>query len=82
MVILPNNILQTNKLSSNNTNPKNKKLIITLMQIVIYELWLSRNKLNFEGIQLIQQTIMNNTTTHNTQSTLQTTKTKLHTKPI
>ena len=70
MVILPNNILQTNKLSSNNTNPKNKKLIITLMQIVIYELWLSRNKLKFEGIQLIQQTIMNNTTTHNTQSTL------------
>ena len=39
-------------LSSNNTNPKNKKLILTLTQIIIYELSLSRNKLKFEGIHL------------------------------
>ena len=46
-------------LSSNDTNPKNKKLILTLTQIIIYELSLSRNKLKFEGIHLTWQTIIN-----------------------
>ena len=46
-------------LSSNNTNSKCKKLTLTLTQIIIYEIWQSRNNLKYDKTQLTQQTIIN-----------------------
>ena len=71
METLPTDLQQTNKkntytpqehiltLSSNNLNPKNKKLVLTLTQIIIYEIWQARNNLKYDNTQLTQQTIIN-----------------------
>ena len=45
-------------LSTNNLNSKNKKLIITLTQLIMYEIWTSRNNLNYDKTQLSQETII------------------------
>ena len=47
------------KLSSNNISSKCKKLILTLTQIIIYEIWQSRNNLKYDNVQLSQNTIIN-----------------------
>ena len=70
MEILPTDLQWTNKkthtpqahiltLSSNNLNPKNKKLVLTLTQIIIYEIWQARNNLKYDNTQLTQKTIIN-----------------------
>ena len=46
-------------LSSNNISSKCKKLILTLTQIIIYEIWQSRNNLKCDNLQLSQNTIIN-----------------------
>ena len=48
----------TFKLSANNLNSKNKKLILTLTQIIMYEIWTSRNNIKYDKIQLSQETII------------------------
>ena len=45
-------------LTSNNINSKTKKLILTLTNIIIYEIWISRNNLKYDKIQLTQDTII------------------------
>ena len=50
-------------LSSNNVDSKNKKLILTLTQILMYEIWISRNILKYDKIQHTQQTIITKITT-------------------
>ena len=70
METLPTNLPKTNqkqhtpeqhilKLSSNNTNTKCKKLKLALTQIIIYEIWQSRNNLKYNKAQLTQQTTIN-----------------------
>ena len=46
-------------LSSNVKNNKCRKLITTLTQLIIYEIWQSRNNLKYDKIQLSQDTIIN-----------------------
>ena len=41
------------------TNKNTTKLIITIIQIIIYEIWQSRNNYKFENKLLPQQTIIN-----------------------
>ena len=45
-------------LTSNNTNSKTKKLILTLTNTIIYEIWISRNNLKHDKIQLTQDKII------------------------
>lgn len=45
-------------LSSNNTSSKCKKLILTLAQIIIYEIWQTRNNLKYDNVQLSQNAII------------------------
>ena len=45
-------------LSTNNLNSKNKKLILTLTQLIMYEIWTSRNDLKYDKTQLSQETII------------------------
>ena len=45
-------------LSINNVNIKIKKLILTLMQLIIYEIWESRNNYKYEKMNLTQKTII------------------------
>ena len=45
-------------LTSNNTNSKTKKLILTLTNTIIYEIWISRNNLKYDKIELTQDTII------------------------
>ena len=40
-------------------NIKIKKLMLTLIQLMIYEIWESRNNYKYEKINLIQKTIIN-----------------------
>ena len=47
-------------LSANNLNSKNKKLILTLTQLIMYEIWTSRNNSKYDKIQLSQETIITN----------------------
>ena len=42
-------------LSANNLNSKNKKLILTLTQLIMYEIWKSRNNIKYDKIQLSQE---------------------------
>ena len=46
-------------LSSNNLNSNNNKLVLTLTQIIIYEIWQARNNLKYDNSQLTQKTIIN-----------------------
>ena len=46
-------------ISSNNNSTKTNKLILTLTQSIIYEVWLSRNKIKCDKIVLSHQTIIN-----------------------
>ena len=43
-------------LSTSNLNFKNKKLILTLTQLIMYELWTSRNISKYDKIQLSLET--------------------------
>ena len=45
-------------LSANNLNSKNKKLILTLTELIMYEIWTSRNNIKYDKIQLSQETII------------------------
>ena len=45
-------------LSANNLNSKNKKLILTITQIIMYEIWTSRNNMKYDKTQLPQETII------------------------
>ena len=45
-------------LSANNLNSKNKKLILTLTQLIMYEIWTSRNSRKYDKVQLLQETII------------------------
>ena len=49
---------RTSTLSANNLNSKNKKLILTLTQLIMYEIWKSRNNIKYDKIQLPQETII------------------------
>ena len=40
-------------------NSKNKKIILTLTRLIIYEIWESRNNYKYEKINLTQRTIIN-----------------------
>ena len=42
-----------------NTNKNNTKLTITIMQIIIYEIWQSRNNYKYENKLLLLRTIVN-----------------------
>ena len=44
--------------STNNANIKTKKLMLTLMQLIIYEIWETRNDYKYEKINVIQKTII------------------------
>ena len=63
-------------LSSNNTNSKCKKLILMLTQIIIYEIWQSRNNLKYDKTQLAQLTIIHKIIAQLT--TILTTHHKIH----
>ena len=39
-------------LSANNLNSKNKKLILTLTQLIMHEIWTSRNNIKYDKILL------------------------------
>ena len=43
-------------LSANNLN--SQKLILTLTQLIMYEIWTSRNNIKYDKIQLSQETII------------------------
>ena len=58
-------------LSSNNTNSKSKKLILMLTQIIIYEIWQSRNNLKYEANTIDNNTQNNCSTNNNTNRTSQ-----------
>ena len=45
-------------LSANNLNSKNKKLILTLTQLIMYEIWTSIINSKYDKIQLSQETII------------------------
>ena len=45
-------------LRANNLNPKDKKLIPTLTQLIMYEIWTSRNNIKYDKIQLSHETII------------------------
>ena len=45
-------------LSAINLNSKNKKLILTLTQLIMYEIWTYRNNIKYDKIQLSQETII------------------------
>ena len=51
-------------LSTNNLDTKNKKLTVTLTQIIMCEIWISRNKLKYDKIQITQETIITQIITH------------------
>ena len=51
LTLTSNNKLKSNKL-------KTKKLILTLTNIIIYEIWILRNNLRYDKIQLTQDTII------------------------
>ena len=44
-------------LSANNLNSKNKKLMLVLTQLIIHEIWTSRNNIKHDIIHLSQETI-------------------------
>ena len=63
MDTLSTNKQKINKTTLHTTTAKNKKLILTLTQISMYEIWISRNTLKYDKIQLTQQTIITKITT-------------------
>ena len=46
-------------ISSNYSNSKTKKLIITLIQSIIYQIWHSRNKIKYDKIALFHTKMIN-----------------------
>ena len=59
-------------LSTNNLNSKNKKLILTLTQLIMYEIWTSRNDLKYDKTTITGNNYNknSNTNTKHTNSAL------------
>ena len=47
-----------------NTNSKTKKLTIALTQIIMYEIWITRNNLKYVNVHITQNTIITKIITH------------------
>ena len=47
-----------------NTNSKIKKLTLTLTQIIMYEIWTTRNNLKYDKVHITQNTIIAKIITH------------------
>lgn len=74
MDTLPTNIQKTNKatkwqqhiftLRKKNLNTKNKKLTLTVTQIIMSEIWTSRDNLKYDKVQMTQEIIITKIITH------------------